>query len=575
MTLSTTAFTGRTTAATATPGVDGVDSAAATASIEAFGRALAQAHTDTERASSRGGRDTDRAGDRVEPSEHAVRPRRASRRLGPAARAARPGRTEEMQATSTALTTVERRPDPPGQPDSPADHAVSGTRDTRDTRNTRSTQNTQNTQNTVPAKRSGVEADSAPTGQGRAGTATGAVPAEADSSDQVTTAVIPTVDPQATEVAVDPAADPAVDPELAAPPTQGSAAEPEAAADLMGATLVGATRAAADPAATDRVGPGPLEPDEALAESAVTTADTRPARHRTSAVATEPGRTTPVDRPVGQASAEPVAPGPAPGVAGPLTDGPARAGQEAIGQAAATASRSEGSAPAVSAPLLTAVPSSSSGGAADSSPGQRDSTGQGPSGSTVGEAGPTTVSTSTTGTPDAMPVVAGPTAAAPGSAEHTPAAARQLPTPHELAGQVARHLGAVRTLSDGSHHTVLRLSPEHLGDLTVTIDVQGANVQVSMAGQSAAIATLRGGLDELRRQLSEAGLDLGSIALQDNASDPGTTGGDARREGADPGPGADPGRRGPVAGSDQGAGPVARGSAVTGRAGEGHLDVRI
>ena len=97
------------------------------------------------------------------------------------------------------------------------------------------------------------------------------------------------------------------------------------------------------------------------------------------------------------------------------------------------------------------------------------------------------------------------------------------------------------TLRDGTHRTVMHLSPDHLGDLTVTVDVRGASVQLSMSGEATAIATLREGMNHLRDQLSDAGLDLGSVALQDSA----TEGSPQRRPGAgesDGRPGGAPGR---------------------------------
>ncbi len=124
------------------------------------------------------------------------------------------------------------------------------------------------------------------------------------------------------------------------------------------------------------------------------------------------------------------------------------------------------------------------------------------------------------GTPPAgaVPGTAGP--AAP-SAPAVGAASRPAPAPAhpaDLSAQVVKHLSGLRTLSDGTHHTTLHLSPEHLGDLTVTVDVRGSTVQVSMAGEPTAIASLRDALGLLRDQLSEAGLDLGQVSLQDKGS---------------------------------------------------------
>ncbi len=124
-------------------------------------------------------------------------------------------------------------------------------------------------------------------------------------------------------------------------------------------------------------------------------------------------------------------------------------------------------------------------------------------------------STPVTGPP--APVAAGSTegTAPTGGGPQTPA------TPQAMATQVARHITGLRTLNDGTHRTVVHLSPEHLGDLTLTVDVRAGSVQLAMAGEQAAIATLRDGLSQLRDQLADAGLDLGAVSLRDNASDPG------------------------------------------------------
>jgi flagellar hook-length control protein FliK len=83
--------------------------------------------------------------------------------------------------------------------------------------------------------------------------------------------------------------------------------------------------------------------------------------------------------------------------------------------------------------------------------------------------------------------------------------------------QVARHLTSFRTLRDGTHRTVLRLAPEHLGELTMTVDVRAGTVHLAVAGSGTAIAALRDGLGQLRDHLGEAGLDLGELSLQQDS----------------------------------------------------------
>ena len=81
-----------------------------------------------------------------------------------------------------------------------------------------------------------------------------------------------------------------------------------------------------------------------------------------------------------------------------------------------------------------------------------------------------------------------------------------------------RHLTSVRALRDGGHRTVLRLDPEHLGEVTVTVDVRGADVRMAVSGGAEALAALRDGLGHLRSSLAASGLDLGDVALHPDAS---------------------------------------------------------
>jgi flagellar hook-length control protein FliK len=60
---------------------------------------------------------------------------------------------------------------------------------------------------------------------------------------------------------------------------------------------------------------------------------------------------------------------------------------------------------------------------------------------------------------------------------------------------------------------VLHLAPEHLGELTLTVDVRAGTVALAVAGQDGALAGLRDGLAQLRTALAEAGLDLGDVSM--------------------------------------------------------------
>jgi hypothetical protein len=80
--------------------------------------------------------------------------------------------------------------------------------------------------------------------------------------------------------------------------------------------------------------------------------------------------------------------------------------------------------------------------------------------------------------------------------------------------QVTRHVLAARSLGDGIRETVLHLTPDHLGAVTVTLQVQGTDVRLDLAANQAALDTLNAGLGELRDELGAAGLDLTDVTLR-------------------------------------------------------------
>jgi flagellar hook-length control protein FliK len=61
---------------------------------------------------------------------------------------------------------------------------------------------------------------------------------------------------------------------------------------------------------------------------------------------------------------------------------------------------------------------------------------------------------------------------------------------------------------------VLHLTPDHLGAVTVTLQVQGTDVRLDLAANQAALETLNAGLGELREELGAAGLDLTDVTLR-------------------------------------------------------------
>jgi flagellar hook-length control protein FliK len=168
--------------------------------------------------------------------------------------------------------------------------------------------------------------------------------------------------------------------------------------------------------------------------------------------------------------------------------------------------------------------------------------------------------------PGAGPATA--TAASPSAAAGTPAPGGPVTVPD----QVLRHLESVRALRDGGHRTVLRLEPDHLGAVTVTVDVRAGAVRMAVAGGPQALAAVREGIAHLRTVLADAGLDLGDVALRADALQPtsGSSSGTAASpdgqaspngsrpdRGSDGADGAAGGERRPARQHDQGGGPTA------------------
>jgi len=108
--------------------------------------------------------------------------------------------------------------------------------------------------------------------------------------------------------------------------------------------------------------------------------------------------------------------------------------------------------------------------------------------------------------------------AASATASTTSATADASPgQPVAVPDQVLRHLESVWALREGGHRTVMRLDPEHLGAVTVTVDVREGAVRMAVAGGAEALAAVREGLGHLRSALADAGLDLGDVALRPDA----------------------------------------------------------
>jgi flagellar hook-length control protein FliK len=77
---------------------------------------------------------------------------------------------------------------------------------------------------------------------------------------------------------------------------------------------------------------------------------------------------------------------------------------------------------------------------------------------------------------------------------------------------------------------VLRLSPEHLGEVTITLDVRAGGIRLDLAAAPQALAALQADLSQLRDDLANSGLDLGDVTLSAQNPGPGTNGQGAARE---------------------------------------------
>jgi flagellar hook-length control protein FliK len=106
-----------------------------------------------------------------------------------------------------------------------------------------------------------------------------------------------------------------------------------------------------------------------------------------------------------------------------------------------------------------------------------------------------------------------------------------------VAEQVGQQLAAqLRAVRDGNHRAVIHLSPKELGDVTVTLNVNRGDVQLSLIAAPAALTQLQAGLNDLRDQMSQAGLNLGDVSMQ-QSTDAGAsmTGGGGSSSGNQPG----------------------------------------
>lgn len=111
------------------------------------------------------------------------------------------------------------------------------------------------------------------------------------------------------------------------------------------------------------------------------------------------------------------------------------------------------------------------------------------------------------------------------------------------AAQVVPELTRLVQAGPGTHRMVLRLDPEHLGEVRITLTVHPGGVRVRMAtGTEDARATLHEGLPALHRALEAAGRPAGDthVTLLHQPAPGGQTGNQTGHQTGQPGQGTDP-----------------------------------
>lgn len=119
------------------------------------------------------------------------------------------------------------------------------------------------------------------------------------------------------------------------------------------------------------------------------------------------------------------------------------------------------------------------------------------------------------------------------------AAAPPAPVTDQIAAALNQYLIGTRMLKDGTHRAVIRLAPEHLGEVTVTLDVRGGSVRIDLIAGPQAIGALRADLGDLHDQLAQSGLQLDDVSLSQSGSSSlgtGSQGSPERWNGAQSGP---------------------------------------
>jgi flagellar hook-length control protein FliK len=90
--------------------------------------------------------------------------------------------------------------------------------------------------------------------------------------------------------------------------------------------------------------------------------------------------------------------------------------------------------------------------------------------------------------------------------------------PAQVTGQVFPEVSRVVSRGDGTRRITIKLSPEALGDVQVTLTVRNGDVHVRMHGSELAQQALRAGAPELQRLLEMTGASSSQVVVGDQGS---------------------------------------------------------
>jgi flagellar hook-length control protein FliK len=135
-----------------------------------------------------------------------------------------------------------------------------------------------------------------------------------------------------------------------------------------------------------------------------------------------------------------------------------------------------------------------------------------------------TAPTAPEATPSPLTVGVSPPAPIVVDPKANPVAAPPAPVNDQIAGLVNRFMIGSQTFKDGTHRAVIKLAPEHLGEVTVTLDVRAGGVTLDLIAGPQAISALKADLADLRDQLAQSGLRLDDVSLSQSGAASGGAG---------------------------------------------------